>query len=611
MDSDYLQVLDSLTDDYSLTEIRWERVFLHLTVRVGDPGRVDFRFRKYKNKNVRVDELKEENGIVIEIQPKTNEEKEELGPAEMVSVSVVYHETPVIEKAVREGDYYHLTVNMPAADGRSFLDNGQWQLAAYPEEGIPHTVIISHELAYNVEDYARIFRYGGSKFAYNVSFSYYSDRDGNLTLRLHSYFMTRNDDWKTRHYVQEANTKKGRRRMRKRSIAVFLMRLWYNFIVRFCPRTGKNVLFMTETKDYLWGNLKYINDRIYERGLDKEFNISYSLRQAVGRHTSAFSWARVITKIAKQDYIFVDDYVPVFGFIDLKRGTKLIQVWHAGEGFKAVGYCRFGRPGTPFPAQSCHKKYDYVITGSEHLVKIFEEVFGIPEDAFLPLGMARLDGFLDKDKIAKFKDEFYQEHPELKGKKIILFAPTYRGKGQGSANYDYSRLDLGEIYDFCGDEYVWMFKMHPFVRELPEIPEEYQDRIVDFSGYQNINDLYYVTDLLITDYSSNYFEYALLEKPVLFYTYDREVYELTRGVHRSVKESAPGKVCDSFEEMMTALRTGDFEEEKIHQFVQDNFSFREGLASDRVIDSILLKKEPEENDPEGPVLQDQAFENQA
>lgn len=81
MDSDYLQVLDSLTDDYSLTEIRWERVFLHLTVRVGDPGRVDFRFRKYKNKNVRVDELKEENGIVIEIQPKTNEEKEELGPA--------------------------------------------------------------------------------------------------------------------------------------------------------------------------------------------------------------------------------------------------------------------------------------------------------------------------------------------------------------------------------------------------------------------------------------------------------------------------------------------------------------------------------------------------
>ena len=60
--------------------------------------------------------------------------------------------------------------------------------------------------------------------------------------------------------------------------------------------------------------------------------------------------------------------------------------------------------------------------------------------------------------------------------------------------------------------------MHPFVKKKMEIPEEYGDTIYDFSQYPNINDLYYVTDILITDYSSNYFEYALMRRPVIFYT---------------------------------------------------------------------------------------------
>lgn len=592
-----LQLLDNLTDDYSIIALKWERVFLHLTVKVGDEGPIRFCFRKYHHKNVRVDELTEENGVVQDITVKTKEEKEILGPVDMISVSVVKYETPYIENAVREGNLYHLTVNMPAADGRDFLDNGKWQLAAYPENGLPHTLIISHDLAYRLDDCSRIFRYDKGRYAYNVSFSTYPDKDAHLTLCLNSYFMIANPDWKKRKFVQEAFTKKGKRRNFGRTVAVKLMRAWYQVVNHLSPKRGNKVLFMTETKDYLWGNLKYINDRMIERGLDKQFDISYSLRRAVGVHMSALSWAKVVTQIARQDYIFVDDYVPIFGFIDLNPGTKLIQVWHAGEGFKAVGYCRFGKEGTPYPAGSCHKKYDYVITGSEHLVHIFEEVFGIPESCFLPLGMARLDGFLDQDKIAAFRKKFYSEHPDLENKKIILFAPTYRGKGQGSAYYDYNQLDLDQIYDFCGDEYVWMFKMHPFCRTLPEIPEKYQDRIVDFSWYENINDLYYVTDLLITDYSSNYFEFSLMEKPVLFFTYDREIYELTRGVHRPVKESAPGKVCDSFDEMMTALRNHDFEEEKIHQFVEDNFTKREGLASDRAIDTILLHQGDEEEAP--------------
>ena len=228
------------------------------------------------------------------------------------------------------------------------------------------------------------------------------------------------------------------------------------------------------------------------------------------------------------------------------------------------------------------------LTGSRKLVHVYEEVFGIEKEAFMPVGMPRLDDFLSKDRISSFRKAFYDEYPYLEKKKIILFAPTFRGTGQKNAYYDYDMLDLQRIYDFCGDEYVFMIKMHPFISEKIEIKEYMKDRIFDFTEYPNINDLYYITELLITDYSSNYYEYALMKKPVLFYTYDREVYELTRGVHRNVKENAPGKVCDNFDELMEALENKNFEIEKIIKFVEDNFSEYDGHASDRVIDEILL-----------------------
>ena len=348
---------------------------------------------------------------------------------------------------------------------------------------------------------------------------------------------------------------------------------------------------MSETKDYLWGNLKYIHDRIIERGLDSQFHMTVSCRRAVGENKSVLSWIKTVTNIARHDFIFIDDYAPLFGFFKLSPKTKLIQVWHAGEGFKSVGYSRFGKAGSPFPSESCHKAYDYVLTGSEKLIHVYEEVFGIEKEAFLPVGMPRLDDFLDDEKIVSFKKTFYGEHPQFTDKKIVLFAPTFRGTGQKNAYYDYDKLDLQQIYNFCGDEYVFLIKMHPFVKEKIEINKQFSDRIFDFAEYPNINDLYYITDLLITDYSSNYYEYALMGKPVIFYTYDREMYELTRGVHRSVKENAPGKVCDTFYELISALRNKDFESEKIQKFIKENFKEYDGHACDRVIDRILLNKE--------------------
>ena len=162
---------------------------------------------------------------------------------------------------------------------------------------------------------------------------------------------------------------------------------------------------MSETRVPIGGNLKAIDSRIKERGLDKEFKIKLLLFQ---KHYSKvklktfFTWSRLLWLIAKQDYIFVDDYVPIFKTITLYKDTKLIQVWHAGVGFKSVGYSRFGKAGSPLPKDSCHRKYDYALVGSNGLIPVYEEVFGIPRNHFIATGLPRLDDYLNQNKISEF-----------------------------------------------------------------------------------------------------------------------------------------------------------------------------------------------------------------
>ena len=132
--------------------------------------------------------------------------------------------------------------------------------------------------------------------------------------------------------------------------------------------------------------------------------------------------------------------------------------------------------------------------------------------------------------------------------------------------------------------------MHPFIKKHINIPKEFQNRIYDFSDFFSINNLYYVAEILITDYSSDFYEFSLMKKPILFYTYDRQVYELTHGVYRSVKESAPGKVCDTFEELLSSLKNKDYDYDKTEAYVRDNFTKQEKSATDILIDDIILKQ---------------------
>lgn len=366
---------------------------------------------------------------------------------------------------------------------------------------------------------------------------------------------------------------------------------FYSFLYK--KKADKTVLFMTEQSKKIASNLKAVSDRMIERGLDKEYRILYSARTASAESQGIKSWIHLVKLLAQADHIFIDDHAPVFDWLKLRKETEVVQLWHAGAGFKSSGYSRWGHYGCPKP-QSCHRQYKYGIAGSKNIAPFFSEVWGLNDEQVLPTGMPRMDEYLDETHKQQKIEELHKKYPATVGKKVILFAPTYRGRNKKSAYYPYELLDFDRLYELCGDEYILFFKAHPWTNNKLKIEKKYQDKFFDLKNYPNINDLFYIVDLLITDYSSNIFEYSLMRKPMIFFAFDKTEYSLSRGFHRDYDLSAPGKVCETFEELAEAIEKKDFEYEKVEQYIEHHFDYIDSGASDRVIDWILLGKMPQE-----------------
>lgn len=363
----------------------------------------------------------------------------------------------------------------------------------------------------------------------------------------------------------------------------------------FDPNPKKQILlFMSEQDDGMSLNMQAVLDRMKERGLDEKFKFEFSLRKATSEEQTEESDIEMLKKVARAHIIIVDDHVPVFDKVVLDEHTRVIQIWHAGAGFKGVGYSRWGHCGCPGP-YSCHRQYAYSISGSSNINHFFSEQFGILDEQVIPTGMPRMDQYLNKDNREKVTKQLYESYPQAKGKKVLLFAPTYRGRNRLTAYYPYEKLDFDELYRFCLEkDYVIFFKMHPWVSSAVPIREEHKDRFFDLNGYGNINDLFYITDLLITDYSSSMYEFSLMRKPMMFFAYDKVQYATSRGFHRDYDTTVPGKICETFEEILDALWNEDFEYEKVESYIKAHFDFVDDHATDRVIDWLILDELPKE-----------------
>ncbi len=363
----------------------------------------------------------------------------------------------------------------------------------------------------------------------------------------------------------------------------FVFKKCYTFYKLFYKVDKNKISFISLRRNDISGNFAFVYSKIKH---DKNLKLNFILNE----HTIAkmsFKEIRNFTKAcATSKIVILDEFTPQIHYIDLRPQTKLIQLWHACGAFKTFGFTRLSKPkGSPQTTRN-HRSYDYVTVSSEYCKKCHSEGFGIATDNVVATGIPRTDVFFDERYKQAARNKFYEAHPNFKGKKIILFAPTFRGMVKETAYYPTEMFDLNEVCKKLPNDYAIIVKHHPFVKDIQSIPKEYEDRVIDLSQDTELNDLLFVTDVIITDYSSLVFEASLLDIPMVFYVFDLEKYIRERDFYFDFKLYAPGKIVYSQEQLINAIIDGDFSTERIKPFADMFFDYRDGKSTDRVVKLI-------------------------
>jgi CDP-glycerol glycerophosphotransferase (TagB/SpsB family) len=212
----------------------------------------------------------------------------------------------------------------------------------------------------------------------------------------------------------------------------------------------------------------------------------------------------------------------------------------------------------------------------------------LPEGIVVPTGISRTDLFYNKEFVDSRKEKLYQIMPEARDKKVILYAPTFRGHVATAKSPD--EIDFYRFAEELSDDYVIVCKHHPFVKVPPIIPEELSYFAKDVTPSLSIEDLLCSADICISDYSSLIFEYSLFEKPMIFYAYDYDDYCDWRGFYYDYSEFTPGPIVKTQDELLDAIHNAGthFDKQVVIDFKEKFMGSCDGHATERVIE--LMEK---------------------
>lgn len=239
------------------------------------------------------------------------------------------------------------------------------------------------------------------------------------------------------------------------------------------------------------------------------------------------------------------------------------------------------------------KKIDYFISPSKYATSKFISAFNLKElnkeKIIIEKGYPRNDKLINynNNDIEKIKKDLHIPTD----KKVILYAPTFRDDEHTSGvGYTYKlNIDFDLLQKELKD-YIILFRAHYFIANSFEF-DKYKDFIYDVSKYDDINDLYIISDLLITDYSSVFFDYAILERPIIFYMYDYDNYKNNlRDFYIDLKE-LPGPIVKDEKDLITLIKEKNNKYKNMYSSFNKKFNpYEDGKSTQRVVKEILKWK---------------------
>ena len=389
------------------------------------------------------------------------------------------------------------------------------------------------------------------------------------------------------------NTKKKVKKVLKPKIKFILYKFLYPQIYKYYSRkTIKNnkIVFVEPQHFELDNNLIIIYDKLKQNNKNNiyihilnPYSITYF--QKIKREL------KLIKNISDSKIIFTDDTCPSIGTCKLRKETKMIQTWHGCGAFKKFGWSTadliFGASREEQLKYPPHRNYAFVTVSAPEVVKHFAEAMRLENeiDKVLPIGVSRTDVFFDKDFIKKAYEKVYDTVPRAKNKKILLYAPTFRGRVANAKTSNALNIEL--LYYHLKDEYVILIKHHPLVKKRPAIKEEFKDFVIDITDLLTIEDLICTSDVCIADYSSLVFEYSLFERPMIFFAYDMDNFLDWRGFYYKYEDFVPGPIVKNNIELLEAIKDIDnFDKQKVIDFKNKFMSACDGHSTERILEKV-------------------------
>ena len=330
----------------------------------------------------------------------------------------------------------------------------------------------------------------------------------------------------------------------------------------------------------------------------KEIKKYEELEQNINTHLVKINSKEYRKYLAKSKYWIFNYKIP--DYLYPKRNQIFVQCWH-GTPLKRLGCDLIHFDNVLNTMKGMKKRYrieaskfNYLISPSKFASEKFISAWNLKEigkeNIIIEEGYPRNDFLFNytQEHVNKIKKQLGIENDN---RKIILYAPTYRSdQHEAGVGYTYKEeINFEEFRNKFSKDYIVLFRPHYFIANIFDF-EKYKGFVYDVSKIDDINELYIITDILITDYSSVFFDFANLKRPMLFYMYDLEHYrDKSNGFYIDLQE-LPGKITKTQEELEKELEriNDNFIYDDRYKKFNDKYNYLDdGKASKRVVEEVI------------------------
>ena len=322
------------------------------------------------------------------------------------------------------------------------------------------------------------------------------------------------------------------------------------------------------------------------------YEIFKTARTSLGNKKTAIRFiTKEAFKLGRCRYIFLNDNFMPLSRVKPGKHTEIVQLWHGQGAFKKFGL-HIPQPDAIRTRElAANAKLSYVVCSSENVKHIYAEAFGVPLEKVIATGSPNEDSYFRNDSVKTAEQNFFGRFPQLRGKYLVLYAPTFREDKKADAallaGTDFVRLkaSFDKYLKSIGDarEAEILVRLHPQIHGR----NAYVAGARNVTFYENVNELCLMSDLLITDYSSICMDFSLQNKPMLFYAFDLAKYKDSRNFYFDYEAYVPGPVAQTMDALCDVIEKGDFQAEKNTEFRKFNFGAPDGTATEQLLAKVL------------------------